>query len=376
MATGGLFSWLDPFCGLLTRKAGTNFATWQVPARLDMKQLRVLTWNIAAINNNPFEYWLTHPDPDYAVLMESVEKFIESPGERDVCVKDVFTVEMYADLKAKMDALEWEGDDGCAAFWEELSERKIVQGFLKDEALGSKRLMSMPDRFTNTIDIVGDATACRPTVISSFEGDMSTTSKWFDLWLAFMFDQKVEIPGKKGAPAESKAPCALLSKIPRAKYPALTEHEEACSRRLQTLCLAAFDAILVHMLNTLSPDGKWLELKASILAELTKKKEAKQIAMLQGVYHDADILFLQEVKTTAYRTTLPGAFSERYSVHGPAKPSKADQNSCILLSTARFAAETVVDLSAQAMDAVPKEGPAISDGDLFVISASDAAGHK
>ena len=364
MATGGLFSWLDPFCGLLTRKA-TSFGAWDVPGRLGMQQLRALTWNVAAINNNPFEYWLTHPDPDYAVLMESVEKFIESPGDMDVCVKEVFSPEMYAALKAKMDALEWEGDDGCSLFWEEMCERKIVQGFLKDEALGSKRLMSMPDRFTNTIDIVGGGAACRPTVISSFEGDMSTTAKWFDLWLAFMFDQEVEVPGKKGAPAESKAPCALLSKIPRAKYPALTEEEEGCSRRLQTVCLAVFDAVLVHMLNTLSPDGKWLELKASILAELTKKKEAKQISMLETVYADVDVLFLQEVKTHAYRSTLPVAFASRYSVHGPAKPSKADQNSCILLASSRFDAKTVVDLSAQAMDAVPKGGAAISDGDLM-----------
>ena len=26
--------------------------------------LNVLTWNIAAINNNPFEYWITYSDPN------------------------------------------------------------------------------------------------------------------------------------------------------------------------------------------------------------------------------------------------------------------------------------------------------------------------
>ena len=30
--------------------------------------LRVATWNIAAINNNPFEYWITHDDADYNML--------------------------------------------------------------------------------------------------------------------------------------------------------------------------------------------------------------------------------------------------------------------------------------------------------------------
>ena len=42
--------------------------------------LRVATWNIAAINNNPFEYWITHDDADYNALMEGVQSFIDQPG--------------------------------------------------------------------------------------------------------------------------------------------------------------------------------------------------------------------------------------------------------------------------------------------------------
>ena len=38
----------------------------------------MLSWNVAAINNNPFEYWLTHPDADYKKLMDDVEKFIDA----------------------------------------------------------------------------------------------------------------------------------------------------------------------------------------------------------------------------------------------------------------------------------------------------------
>ena len=75
--------------------------------------LRVATWNIAAINNNPFEYWITHDDADYNRLvarvrvgvrvlgcelctltlplatmihynrlMEGVQSFIDEPGAR------------------------------------------------------------------------------------------------------------------------------------------------------------------------------------------------------------------------------------------------------------------------------------------------------
>jgi hypothetical protein len=36
-------------------------------------EVRVATWNIAAVNNNPFEYWVTHSDPAYNHLMEGVQ---------------------------------------------------------------------------------------------------------------------------------------------------------------------------------------------------------------------------------------------------------------------------------------------------------------
>ena len=52
--------------------------------------LRVASWNLAAVNNNPFEYWLTLKDPAYKKLMEDLEAFIEEPGARDVTVGEVF----------------------------------------------------------------------------------------------------------------------------------------------------------------------------------------------------------------------------------------------------------------------------------------------
>jgi hypothetical protein len=40
--------------------------------------LRVVTWNVAAINNNPFEYWITHDDdPRYDHMMRAVRLFVE-----------------------------------------------------------------------------------------------------------------------------------------------------------------------------------------------------------------------------------------------------------------------------------------------------------
>ena len=49
--------------------------------------LRTATWNVAAVNNNPLEYWTTYDHPDYTQLMVSVEQLIDSPGDRDVRVR-------------------------------------------------------------------------------------------------------------------------------------------------------------------------------------------------------------------------------------------------------------------------------------------------
>jgi len=51
---------------------------------------------------------------------------------------------------------------GCAGYeqlkavWQqEYQQRFAISGFLKDKAIGSKRLISMPDRISNTINSEG-----------------------------------------------------------------------------------------------------------------------------------------------------------------------------------------------------------------------------
>ena len=241
------------------------------PSRGRLMSLSTLSWNIAAVNNNPFEYFLTHPDPKYISLMEGVEGFIETPGERDVAVGSVFTQAMYDDLAKRMEAQGWDVAPVAAVWSSDLSQRTIIGGFLKDKGLGAKRLMSMPDRFTNTIDLAGGGVVNRPCITSNYDGDMSTLPKWWAAWSAFMFEAALEVPVKGGGSA-SKRPCELISAIPRAKYPALSEEEEAMSVPLQALCLAVWDAVMLHIVCTLLPGGEWLGIKRSIVEALLKKK--------------------------------------------------------------------------------------------------------
>lgn len=94
------------------------------------RRLTVTTWNIAAINNNPFEYWITYKEnPAYEQLMINIEKFLEEPGEKDVPVKDVFTEEMFTKLDTRLTGVGWKS---VRSYWEsDFQNRQIVSGFMK-----------------------------------------------------------------------------------------------------------------------------------------------------------------------------------------------------------------------------------------------------
>ena len=317
---------------------------------------RCVTWNIAAVNNNPFEYWITHPSPEYNQLMHDVEEFLDTPGSRDVEVGAVFTEEMWAQLKRAMRDAGMSGVDKVEAIWRsDLRKRAIVAGILKDKSLGEKRLMSMPDRVTNTID-TARGVANRPTPISCSVGAMGSVDAWWRLWMRFMFDEALPITPKGGGEPAPKKPSAMLGKISRAKYPALSEAEEAISIPLQTLCLAIFDAILVHVVNGVSPGGGWENLKVEMIDSLYANKDERTVDILHTTYADADVIFLQEAATAFAAKISRSALGYKYAVVSPERPSKADQNSLILLRKSKFDTATVVDVTDAAME---KLGPVV-----------------
>ena len=94
------------------------------------RRFAITSWNIAAINNNPFEYWITYPEsPEYEKLMVNVENFLENPGENDVEVSKVFTEDMFTKLDARMTGVGWKS---VRSYWEnDFRNRKIVSGFMK-----------------------------------------------------------------------------------------------------------------------------------------------------------------------------------------------------------------------------------------------------
>ncbi len=307
-------------------------------------RLRCITWNLAAINNNPFEYWITHHDAAYNELMSKAAQYIKN--DKGVPVSTVFTDEMFAELKThllqKYDAPAVEATE---KIWrEDYSSRLTIESFLKDKELGAKRLTSMPDRVTNTI--VASDTACRPTVINCYEGgDLSSMDAWWDQWKTFMFEEPHKAADR-------------LVPINKSKYPAITEHEAGISLPLQALCLAIFDAVMVDMMHRIAP-ATWQNLRAEIANALNKRKWPRTTEILTDSYADADVMFLQEVSAAYISDLASSPFGASHHIVSPAKLGKRDQNSVIL-------ARREVFPNAPVEVALGEEIKGVGAGDLLV----------
>jgi len=331
------------------------------------------TWNISAANNNPFEYWIQHQDQQYNLLMAGIEDFIEAPGGRDVPVSSIFREGWFLELKTLMEAEGWRGCDVVERLWrEDFSKRNIISGFLTDKAIGFKRLASMPDRVTNTIRVVGQSMpACRPTVINNFVGSLASLDEWWETWRKFMFEKPLHV--EVGGKVRIVRPCYLLRKINRAKYPALSEEEERVSLPLQALCLAIFDAIMMHMMLSLSPDGHWQKIRRSIVDAIFRRKDATILAIMGSVCTGVEIICLQEC-AGYFQIKLEEEFGEEYFVVMPEDADWArNQNSAALISKESFPDGMDRELTSECVQALP-ENSAVERGDLCVFTAKHKSG--
>ena len=338
------------------------------------RQLQVSTWNIAAINNNPFEYWITYDENEnYEKIMTSIEEFLENPGKQDVTVSEVFTEEMFTELEKRMDGVGW---DNVRSYWDsDFKNRKIVTGFMKDPLLGSKRLASMPDRITNTINVVGsDEPVCRPTVINMYDGDLSNLQLWWKAWETFMFDTPLTIQMKDET--ITSPPYKMLQPIKKAKYPDITEEEEKVSLPLQTMCGAIFDAILVHMMNTVSTPDVWQALKKTMVENLNKQKVPHTLDILEKVYSTSDIVALQEVSASFIDQARKRSLGQQYWIVSPGEMDAVrDQNSVIFLKKDTFPAGPSAEITALVENSF-EEGVdvPIAKGDILAITVTDRDG--
>lgn len=314
--------------------------------------------------------WLSIPEETaYEKLMVDVEKFIDNPGEKDVKVSEVFTEAMFEKLDKRLVEVGWKS---MRTYWEDdFSKRTIVSGFLKDKTLGSKRLASMPDRYTNLINTSDGKTAFRPTIISMYEGDLGSQEKWWSAWEAFMFDTTLLVDNDK------KPVWSLLKPIKKAKYKDITEQEEADSLPLSTMCCAIMDAIFVHTMNSVSTPDVWQPLKRKLVDSLSKRKVENTLKILQRKYLESDIITLQEVSLAMIeKARKMDKLGDDYVIVAPKElDAIRDQNSVIFLKKTTFPHGSLGEITDEVEAAFPPdEKVPVAKGDINAITTVDAEG--
>jgi hypothetical protein len=331
--------------------------------RMDLK---VLTWNIAAPNNNPFEFWVSHSSDEYNDLMLTIQKFINNPEKLETKIENIFTDDMYQELRDEL-ALQGTVELDCKVLdhiWtSDLMGRMAISEFLKDRSFGEKRLISMPDRIRSSI-ATQSGLIFRPSPITGNQEEMNDVQTWWNIWKSYMFKTEINVEGKS-----INSVFSLFETIPQAKYPAITEAEQKISIALQTLCLAIFDSIFIHILSSLAPNT-WQPLKNSLHKALFERKAALCVSILQEQYGDADVVFIQEASE---------AFASRAGVcldHFVLRPSGVDgrrsQLSLILARKSLFLRHTARDVTEEVLRRLPAK--CTTAGDLCVFEVASHEG--
>ena len=343
-------------------EAEVSFAEVPIQAS-NPETVSVVTWNVAAVNNNPFEYWVSNPNPAYNALIMGVQRFFDDTN-CDVPICNIFTSKMFLELLDEIRILGIPGHEELQILWaEDYSKRMAVSQFLNDPKIGSKRLVSMPDRVTNTIEVDGQPSIKRPTAINSYDGgSLASIEEWWAQWRKFMFHTHVpSIVTNSSCPDDHSAHAAplvykLLGPISRAKYPAVSEAEQRISVALQLLCLAIFDAAYIFILRSVDP--AWEQVRRQVCAALILNKPARVHAILTRSHLDADVVFLQEAASTfaaAARAARP--LGERFAVFAPRDADSArNQNSLILVARRRFLPATAAEVTDHITAALHPDG--------------------
>jgi hypothetical protein len=319
-------------------------------------ELAVATWNIAAINRNPFEYWVTYPDPSYNKFMLDVETFLGKENE-DLTVDTIFTNAMFLELLTEMKLCGLPELDKLSNSWQQdYSQRKAVRGFLQDTSLGEKRLISMPDRITNTILLSDNTLLKRPTVINAYdESPLNSVEAWWSKWKLFMFHTPVQLfSHNTSKKVETQSVCRLIGPIQKSKYPAVTSEEESMSIPLQILCLGVLDAIFVYIANRVAPIA-WEQIRSKLCLELIHCKDSKVCDIIADYYTDRHVIFLQEASSSFVQAARESeALAETHFLLVPFNfDSTRDQNSVMLLHRHRFDEASSLDVTQEVLARFP-----------------------
>ena len=104
--------------------------------------LRLVSWNMGTLTNSPFGHWRGQGKAALA-LMSAAHEAMREPA-RAVLVSDVFSEEMWAELRSEMRGLGWAGVNETDALWRgDFARRHAYRGWVLDAAVAEKRLVRL-----------------------------------------------------------------------------------------------------------------------------------------------------------------------------------------------------------------------------------------
>ena len=359
---------------------------------------RFATWNVASINNNPFEHHASsgkesNDEDDVTAFIISCERFLcaDTSTKPSASASGARTViEASLCRNDRLDAIERALVHSCgrdagrvararAAFERDVTARDAA-AFLLDAEIGSKRLCSMPDRVTNTIRAMdsvtkGEQTWMRPTVINCYGARMTSEDDWFRRWSEYMFDFTfVSIDGRERKVMD------LMIPIKRAKYPAVSEEEEALGIDLQVFYLYAFDQALVTLATSAAGSFTgWQDVRAKLVDDLVTHKFSRTLDALEKIFLSSGdavapqtaACFLQEVGASlADALEARPHVKSRYDVLRPKDMDvKRDQNSIIVLSKAFTRGCEITEATSEILETLGDGVTKFSKGDFCAFLA-------
>ena len=142
------------------------------------------------------------------------------------------------------------------------------------------------------------------------------------------------------------------------------------------MCGAIFDAILVHMMNSVSSPDIWQPLKKEMVESLNKQKIPNTLKILIDTYSTSDIITLQEVSASLIDHVKNGELGKKFWIVSPFDMDAfRNQNSVIMLNRTTFPSGPNEELTKIVKDSFPSGVKIpVSGGDINVITADDVEG--
>lgn len=275
--------------------------------------LRVATWNVAGVNNNPFDFWMPS-NANHTNLMKAFEN--ELASERTV--NEYFTQDMYNYLKDNIFGNVKENTISILDNTYETFGAMTLKDLSTNKDITKSRVFSYPDRATASI---------RPTAV---DFDLSRgVAEWYKEWVSVMEEQGLN----------------AIDKLNQGKNKRTTKYGDSYKFKsneidadveIQLLSLAMLDTIFFKILSSI-PNAQ--NIKADVIAALKNDKVSVVKNILDDLANASDIIFLQEVDAGKINLLTPTGFSSIV----PKSIRSIPQDSVILYRTGLFSAATNID---------------------------------